>query len=106
MQIFLVSVRTALIYGPGEMLVLSESSGNQVFLKMTWPHARDLNDWEGYVVVAPERNQVWGLCQPEWESDYQENLQVFFTFAPQPIPPKDRKLFENFKPVSTEEQES
>lgn len=99
MQIFLVSVRTAFIFGPAEMLELSESSGGQVFLKLSWPHSRDLNEWEGYVVVAPERNQVWGVCHPEWESDDDGNLELFFAFSPQPIPPKDRKLFDQMGEV-------
>lgn len=91
MQVFFVSIRTALIFGPGEILEIQGSEGEVMLLHATWPHGEVLGEWEGYAVVIPERNQVWGLAHPEVE---EEQLRAQFAFAPQPIPPKDKRLFE------------
>ncbi|MGV3523093.1 MAG: hypothetical protein ACO1RX_02655 [Candidatus Sericytochromatia bacterium] len=90
MLVFLVSLRTALIFGPGEVIEAQEQSGRHMFLRLRWPHAQALDDWEGYAVVVPERNEVWGACKPRLEDG---ELHTELIFAPQPIPPRDRRLF-------------
>lgn len=91
MQVFLVSVRTALIYGPGELLEARAVGGNQMYLQLNWPDACPFDEWEGYAVVAPERQEVWGLSQP---GPVVDGVIAFeFLYSPQPIPPQDRKLF-------------
>lgn len=91
MQVFLVSLRTARIYGPAVVLELQEISGQQVSLQLSWPGDTVLDEWEGYAVVVPERDEVWGAGKPE-VADQQLIMQ--FAFQPQPIPPRDRKMFQ------------
>ncbi|MEZ0375480.1 MAG: hypothetical protein ACAI44_40705 [Candidatus Sericytochromatia bacterium] len=90
MQVFFVSIRTALIYGPSELLEARPTGADQLYLRVSWPHAYGFDDWEGYAVVVPERDEVWGMIHPRLGEG---ELEAEFTFAPQPIPPKDRKLF-------------
>lgn len=90
MLVFLVSLRTALIFGPGEVIAAQEQSGRHMILRLVWSHQEPLDDWEGYAVVVPERNEVWGVCKPRIEDG---ELETELIFAPQPIPPRDRRLF-------------
>ena len=90
MQVYLVSVRTAIVYGPGEILEAQNPHGNFMTLSARWEHNDHFDEWEGYAVVVPERNQVWGLTHPQLE---EQVLKGDLNFAPQPIPPKDKKLF-------------
>lgn len=106
MQVYLVSVRTALIYGPGEVLDAQNPQGNLMTLRARWEYDDTFDEWEGYAVVVPEKNQVWGLAkQPELEDQI---LNSEFHFFPQPIPPKDKRLFDkkikSQTAVSTENQ--
>ena len=95
MQVFFVSIRTALIYGPGELIEARSVGADQMNLRMIWPIAYDFDDWEGYAVVVPERNEVWGLSHPA-PAPEQGELEIEFPFTPQPIPPADRKLFPRY----------
>lgn len=91
MFVFFVSVRTARIYGPGEILeVYSTQNEAQLYLRMSWQYPYQFDEWEGYAVVVPERNKVWGLSHPKVED---QELVMEFPFTPQDIPPKDRQLF-------------
>ena len=90
MQIFLVSIRTAKIYGPGQVMEAENPQSNTMSMRVSWPHVEALDEWEGYAVVVPERNQVWGACRPERDGGY---LEAHFDFTPMDIPPKDKKLF-------------
>ncbi|PKL75796.1 MAG: hypothetical protein CVV27_13530 [Candidatus Melainabacteria bacterium HGW-Melainabacteria-1] len=91
MQVFFVSIRTALIYGPGELEDAQGDGAGQMQLHLSWPHSYVFDEWEGYAVVVPERGEVWGLSQPQVEDG---RIEVSFPFTPQPIPPQDRKIFE------------
>lgn len=91
MQIFFVSVRTGLIYGPGDLLEARASESNRMTLRLSWPNAYGFDEWEGYAVVAPERDEVWGLSHPGVPESGE--LSVEFAFTPQAIPPQERKLF-------------
>ncbi|HEY9841394.1 MAG TPA: hypothetical protein V6D23_13120, partial [Candidatus Obscuribacterales bacterium] len=73
-----------------ELLEARPTGADQLYLRVSWPHAYGFDDWEGYAVVVPERDEVWGMIQPRLGEG---ELEAEFTFAPQPIPPKDRKLF-------------
>lgn len=91
MQIFLVSIRTAQIYGPGQITLLEQLSEAQVRLQAHWPFIGELDEWEGYALVVPEKKQVWGVCKPV------VNEQVLsiesMAFTPKPIPPKELAFF-------------
>lgn len=100
MQIFFVSIRTALIYGPGELLEARGSASNQMLLRMSWPNDYAFDEWEGYAVVAPEQNEVWGLSHPKQASNGE--IEIEFPYTPQAIPPQDRKLFPDPPPEKPE----
>jgi len=91
MQVYLVSIRTATIYGPGEILEAFNPRGHWMNLNVHWEHEDVLDEWEGYAVVVPERKQVWGLANPQLD---EQVLSSEFAFSPQPIPAKDQKLFD------------
>lgn len=91
MQVFYVSLRTALIYGPGEILDARSAGEERMYLRMTWPHAYSFDEWEGYAIVVPERNEVWGMCHPRLELG---ELTTEFDFTPREIPEGERKLFD------------
>lgn len=99
MQVFFVSVRTALIYGPGDIYEVYSIDESTMYLRTNWPHAYQFDEWEGYAVVVPERNQVWGLSHPKLEAG---ELIAEFPFTPQSIPPKDSKLFAPLNPTQKE----
>jgi len=92
MQIFFVSIRTAKIYGPGQLLELQQLQAHRAHLSVQWPSELLLDEWEGYAVVVPEKEQVWGACHPSLEDGC---LSAEFDFFPQPIPPQDKKIFVN-----------
>lgn len=90
MQVFFVSIRTAKIFGPGEVLEVRSSAGEQMYLRLSWPYAEMFEEWEGYAVVVPERNEVWGAGQPHVNNG---EVEFEFPFTPQAIPPQELKLF-------------
>ncbi len=90
MQVFFVSIRTAKIFGPGEVLEVRSSAGEQMYLRLSWPYAEMFEEWEGYAVVVPERNEVWGAGHPRVEEG---EVAFEFPFTPQAIPPQELKLF-------------
>lgn len=91
MQIFLVSIRTAQIYGPGQISLLEQLSEAHVRLQAHWPFIGELDEWEGYALVVPEKKQVWGLCKPEVNA--QTLVIDSMMFTPRPIPPKELAFF-------------
>lgn len=91
MQVFFVSIRTAMIFGPGEVIEVRNTAGEQMYLRATWPYPYAFEDWEGYAVVVPERNEVWGAAQPKL--NHEGEVELEFPFTPQAIPPKDLQLF-------------
>ncbi|MBF2054027.1 MAG: hypothetical protein IGS03_11275 [Candidatus Sericytochromatia bacterium] len=91
MQIFLVSIRTAQIYGPGQITLLEQLTEAQVRLQAHWPFIGELDEWEGYALVVPERKQVWGVCKPAVSEQLLSIDSMMFT--PKPIPPKELAFF-------------
>lgn len=80
-----------MVFGPGQIQSANSPAEGMMHMTLYWPHSEvTLDEWEGYAVVVPEKNQVWGACKPEQEG---ENIEATFQFAPRNIPPKDRKLF-------------
>lgn len=106
MQVYLVSLRTAMVYGPGEILEAYNPRGHWMSLSIRWEHVDILDEWEGYAVVVPERDQVWGLAKPQLD---EQVLTCEFGFAPQPIPPKDKKIFDkkmSEQPSASQDEEA
>lgn len=103
MKVFFVSLRTSLIYGPTELTEVN--SPEQGIAEITCPWLSDyrFDEWEGYAVVVPEKEQVWGAAKPVLESGV---LKARFQFTPMPIPRGERRLFHDLlrKSVQTVQQ--
>jgi hypothetical protein len=93
MQVFFVSIRTANIYGPGEITDFFNPEPGIAILTCDWTLDYALNEWEGYAIVVPERNQVWGAAKPEYSGT---EVRARFEFTPLTIPESDRKLFPEY----------
>lgn len=90
MKIFFVSLRTALIYGPVELIEVTNPEQGIVEITCVGNVDYHFEEWEGYAVVVPEKEQVWGAAKPVWAGD---QLKARFQYTPMPIPGKERKLF-------------
>lgn len=90
MLMYLVSIRTAKVFGPGEITRAENPYGNTMQIYVNWPHPDGFSEWEGYALVVPERDQVWGACKPQLDDGI---LRAEFEFTPVAIPPKDKQLF-------------
>ena len=93
MQLFFVSLRTAKVTGPAELTEISEEGSGQALIFF---EAEDLKfiEWEGYAIVVPEKQLVWGTGRPEKQKSGHYTCR--FAYTPQEIPKEDLKLF---KPV-------
>jgi hypothetical protein len=94
MQVFFVSIRTAIIYGPCELIEVFSPDPGIAIMTCQWPYDYTFGEWEGYAVVVPEREQVWGNAKPELSDG---ELRARFEFTPMAIPASDRKLFPNYE---------
>lgn len=95
MQVFFVSIRTAIIYGPCELIEVFSPDPGIAIMTCQWPYDYTFGEWEGYAVVVPEREQVWGNAKPEVTEG---ELRARFEFTPMNIPGSDRKLFPKYPP--------
>jgi hypothetical protein len=93
MQIFFCSIRTALIYGPATIIEAEAPEERKLSLRAAWEVDYPFDEWEGYAVVVPERNSVWGLSHPTYNGEGEIVIEAM-DFTPQPIPPQDRKIFD------------
>jgi hypothetical protein len=94
MDIYFVSIRTALVYGPAELEELTAPEEGQASIRCRWEGKNVFDEWEGYAVVAPDRDQVWGAAHPQ-VADGQ--LSATFAFTPMALPPAEKKLFQRHK---------
>jgi hypothetical protein len=69
MQIFFCSIRTALIYGPATIIEAEAPEERKLSLRAAWEVDYPFDEWEGYAVVVPERNSVWGLSHPTYNGE-------------------------------------
>lgn len=104
MQIFLVSIRTARIYGPGQLATLEQLGEHFMRLQVHWPFSELLDEWEGYAVVVPEKKQIWGACKPQQVEQMLHIESMMYT--PQPIAPKELMLFAPQQPATGDAAET
>lgn len=91
LEFFLCSLRSGLIFGPVKVSVLTELGFGRIHWEGPWPGSPRLDEWEGYAVCVPSRQEVWGVCKPSLNEG---QLQADMDYVCQPMPTEDRRIFE------------